>query len=444
MSERQPQSIAEFTDRMTQHHDTHDDRVYAALPEPLADKVVGAGHALRAEMGLSWAGLGVFFGEQTYGPGPQKVLGKRLLGRAAQLYAGATTIELMASQDAVGSESDLRTFILPNSQSREGISRINLLPGWKKIGFQATINVPSPTADQIKIMNNSVTGLYDKGKPVDFLHRLEAAYLANPDSYGQANTTILRDYESALGIAGDQLYHDGYIDSLIAQRGGLEAMLQLWPNFVEAAQNHAVEGVRIPDAQEAPFYLYHDECGGRMNVSLPAHHDAAAAMDTPLDVACMHCDHTESVTPGDVIEAKRTLTFRAMSRVAAYSLFRLADGQITGGGSIYNAPTAGAMEQLGLPYWPLMHMSKTTGTAHEHRLFNYWSAATTKKKARTLPNFDVMAKILFAGKVSMADLEISTNAEDVRQAIEDALQKPGAFTPYSRIDVPPAEATNHG
>jgi hypothetical protein len=181
-----------------------------------------------------------------------------------------------------------------------------------------------------------------------------------------------------------------------------------------------------------------------MEATLPSGHDGAAQMETALNVACLHCDHTEQVTPGDIVDAHRTLTFRAMSRVAAYSLFRLADGQITGGGSIYNAPTTGAMEQLGLPYWPLMHMSMTSRDGTPTALFDYQSAAETKKKAQSSAGYKPMAELLAQGSVSMADLEISTDAASVRQAIDDAMADPGKFGPYSRVTIPRPEVTNHG
>jgi hypothetical protein len=211
--------------------------------------------------------------------------------------------------------------------------------------------------------------------------------------------------------------------------------MTLWPSLISAAREHSIEGVRIPNDHEAPFYLYHD-CGGRMEVVIHAANPATSGRETPLIVDCMNCDHQEDTTIGDVLNSGRKLTFRAMARVAAYSLFGLGDGHITGGGSIYNTPTEGAFRDLGLPYFPLMHMAKVDANGEHTGLFDYISAATTKKKAQRHPGYEAAKELVRTGGVSMADLEISATRSDVKAGIEAALSDPGSFGPHNRIFVP--------
>jgi hypothetical protein len=441
MTDHQPKNIAELVDRMGHHRDTYDEALERALPEQLAEQVRQTSNLTRSALGVDRDNLAVLFGEQTYGPGPLKVLGKRLLGTAARNYAGVVRVELMASSDAVGSEPDLRAFKLPNTQHKLGHSVINLLPGWRKIAFRATDAVDSPTVAHVKTIRDAAYNLYNRGVAAPFLDRLEATYVAIPDNYAAANTQILRDYESKLGIDGDVLVHDGDVDTFIAQNGGLDVILALWPSFLAAARRHAVDGVRIPNQHEAPFYLYHD-CGGRMEVSIASADSAITGHETNLATKCLDCNHQENTTVGDVLASGRRLAFRAMARVTAYSLFGLGDGHITGGGSVYNAPTAGAFRELGLPYFPIIHMSKTNDEGERTGVIEYSSGALAKKKAETQQGFQAASELVREGGVSMADLEISTNPDVVRDAIAIAMHKPGAFGPHSRVRVPKNEEQN--
>ncbi|HUS26546.1 MAG TPA: hypothetical protein VMY99_04340 [Nevskiaceae bacterium] len=435
MIEQLPQSVAEFSDHMAGHAAAHSARLHSALPDHLAGQVTETTRAIRDTLGVSETDTVVVFGEQPYGPGWQKVLGKRVLARAVTRDSGATTIETMASQDAVGSEIGLRACTLPSAQKPDGVLSVRLLPNWKKVSANAAITVPSPTPEQLQTIRQSIGNLYNPGAADDFLDRIETAYTADSDSYGRANTAILRGYETRLGIEGDQLVHDGYLDTLIAQKGGLQALLQLWPQFVRAAANHATPTVRAPASHEAPFYLYHDECGGRMSVATHTDNPSTPTMETPLAACCLQCAHTETIAPADIVAQGRTLTFRAMARVAAYSLFRVGDGHITGGGSAYNQPVKAALKQLNLPYWPIMHMAVVNRQGEPSALFDYQSAATTKRRASSQPGYTPMVAALQQGNVSMADLEISTTPAQVRSAIQESLQHPGAFGPHSRINV---------
>ena len=435
----QPRSVAEFTDQMAQHRETQSEALGRVLPQDLAERINETSQRTRQALGIGPDELALFFGEQTYGPGPQKVLGKRVLGRAAHLYAGTTSVELMASSDAIGSEPDLRAFKLPNVQNKVGFTVLNLLPGWKRAANRATDACESPTPEALASLRDTAYNLYNRGVAAPFLNRLSAVYEANPN-YAKANTALLRDYETDLGIAGDILVHDSDIETLIAQNGGLEAIMALWPSFLAAAREHSVDGVRIPNDHEAPFYLYH-ECGGRMEVVIHTADPTRTDYETPLIADCQNCDHQEDTTVSEVLGSGRRLTFRAMARVAAHSLF-LGDGHITGGGSIYNIPTEDAFKTLGIPYFPLMHMAKTDADGDRSGVFQYDSAVLSKKKAQQLPGYEAAKALVHEGGVSMADLEISTSPASVRAGIEAALASPGNFGPHSRVVVPKEQTEN--
>lgn len=436
MSIHQPGTVAEFVDGMDEHRRSQEAALNIALPGDLAAMAAEVGQRTREALGIPHDGLVIILGEQTYGPGPQKVAGKRLLGNAASRYAGVTVVELFASQDALGSEPDITNFRLPNPQPAVGTIAVNMLPNWRRSAHLATAATASPDTSHVEKMSSTIAGLYPQRAAAAFLVRMGTAYANHPNNYGAANAEMLRDYEETLGIAGDVMVHDGQLETLIAQNGGLQVMMALWPAFVTAARKHAIEGVRVPDTDEAPFYLYHQDCGGRMNVRTMTSDPAAAGLETHVAAQCLHCKHSEAVTLGEIIDSGRTLSFRAMARVAAYSLFGIADGHVTGGGSIYNAPTEAALKDLGLPYYPLMYMSKVDGQGQHTALFQYESGTTRRKKASTLAGYEAAKQQVREGRVSIADLEISTSAEAVRAGIEDAMRDPGAFNTHSRIVVP--------
>jgi hypothetical protein len=176
----QPRTIEEFTDRMAWQREELPRAIDRVLPDDLAELVHGTGERTRGVLGLPEDQLIVFFGEQTYGPGPQKVAAKRLLGHAARLHAGATSVEFMASSDAIGSEPYLRSFELPNSQTPAGFTSINLLPGWKHTPHRAARATHSPSPEHVEKIAGTVRNIYDRGMATAFLDRLAEAYGTHP------------------------------------------------------------------------------------------------------------------------------------------------------------------------------------------------------------------------------------------------------------------------
>lgn len=439
-------SVLQFVTEMHHHRRDLVNAVERGFDPSTADAVFKTGRETRRQLRISELGVTVLYGEQGYGLNESpKVLGKRVLARAVAKH-DVHTVEMFAIQDVVGSESGIYRATLPNPQSNNGELMLNVLPGWKRLRDSATSSFASPTSDQLAEMCKSLSGLYGNEKAEAFVAWVNSIYTQHPNNYGLGQAHLLMDLERHIGLSAQQHTTEDILDTAIAANGGMEIMLGLWPRLAIAAGKYPVEGVRVPDPTEAPFVLYHNHetdgsCGGRMNVSfVDTRTETAKAsgivlpltMESAMQCSCLECKSTVVLTPEQVLHQRRPLTWRAMPRVAAYSLFGIAEGHITGGGSVYNAPTAGAMKELGLPYFPLMNMDKRNADGDKVGIFIYDSYLTRRKGADKQKFHAQAIQVVTEGRAAMMDMVLSLGRSRLRDAVEATFQQV-EVTPRTRI-----------
>lgn len=410
-------STQQFADKMFLHRESRLVNVSKILPPNLVDLVENSRNKTRNLLKLKESDVIVLFGEQTYGLNESpKVLGKRLFAQGLKDH-GIKQVELFASFDIASSEGGIYRMQLPSPNSPEGNVSINILAGWKKRKNVATSGFRSPTADELSTGIATISSLYGKTKADNINNFLERYYL-NQENYAHANINILRDFERQIGLAMETFVTEDTLDTQIAQSGGMEVILFMWPDIVKHSKLNETPGVRVPEIEETPFHLYHtqDECYGRMHSQFTGMQNNEVLMDTKLFSTCMQCGHSETTTPSEVVSSGRPITWRAIPRVVAYSTFGIGDGHITGGGSIYNETAKKTANALGIPYFPITHMSKHNSLDAKSGLFYYQSPACSKGR------FPVIAeKFVMEGRAAMADLLLSVGVNQLKDAINNVV-----------------------
>lgn len=427
--ERQPISTQEFSDRVNIHRLNLSGILDASLPNEINDLIEQARIQTRHSLSLNPEDVVVIFGEQTYGLNESpKVIGKRVFAEGLKRH-DIVTMELFASYDVAGSESGIYRMQLPHPNTREGNVSINILPGWKKGKNVATSGFRSPTHDELRAGFGTIESLYGSIKSENISTYLEN-YYSNQNSYAEANIQILREFERQIGLEMEHWITEDILDTQIAKNGGMEVMLFLWPKIVERAKTHPTEGVRVPELKETPFHLYHaqDNCMGRME-SRFYKTDGEIHMESVIGARCMHCGHTETTNPQEIVNSDRKITWRAIPRVVAYSTLGIADGHITGGGSIYNATAENTINGLGIPYFPVTNMNKTDENGTRTGIFRYQSAANTKGEFSNEQRLFVQQ-----GRAAMADLVLSVGVHQLKDALEKTLDQ--TITSDTKIDCP--------
>ncbi len=410
--ETQPISTQEFTDKISLHRESLEEKIYNSLPPKIIELIKRTRNKTRQTLGINPENFVVILGEQTYGLNEcPKVIGKRIFAKGLEKH-GIQPIELFAVYDIASSEGAIYRMQIPHPNSPDGFISLNILKGWEQKKNVATVGFRPPTLEELSKALSTITSLYGKPKSDNLKEYLGKFYLTQ-SNYANANIEILREFLRQIGLQIATWASDGVLDTLIAKNGGMEVMLYLWPKLIEEAKKHFVDGVRIPEIQEAPFFLYHLEgCYGRMLTKFTNFDsNKELQIDSQVFSKCLHCGFSETTTPQEIIESGRIITWRAIPRVIAYSTLGIADGHITGGGSRYNKVAKPTIERLGLPYFPITNMNLDGG------IFVYESSAC-KKGGKYKEKSDQLVK---EGKVAMADLILSIGVRQLREVVEETL-----------------------
>src|SRR3989304_9269308 len=428
MKEYQPVSSQEFIDTVNTHKENHLIMVEKSLPTNIVEIVHKTSERTRKSLHIKPEDTVVILGEQTYGLNEKaKVIGKRLLATSASAH-GLQPLEMFASYDVVGSEGGIYRMQVPSPHSKDGFASVNILSGWRNGKNRATSGFRSPSSEELQSSFETVKGLYGAPKSEKLLEYMLKRYKQSKN-YAEANMQILRDFENQIGLEIKRNVTENTLDTQIAINGGMEVMLHLWPKIISIASSYSVDGVRVPGVQETPFYLYHNgDCMGRMESRfLP---NEKIGMETPIMSRCMHCGHEETSTAGDIIEKEGKSTWRAIPRVIAYSTLGIADGHITGGGSVYNEVAETVSNSIGIPYFPIIHMSKSIGNGGREGIFDYQSSAIGNKGQ----SVEKATNFVIEGNASMVDLILSIGVDQLKQSIAETLES-GVYTD-SRVKCP--------
>lgn len=434
-------SSQQFADQVSRHREQLNIAIESVLPPEIVHVVEDARSETRRALRLSEDDIVVIFGEQTYGLNePPKVLGKRLIAKDLQNRHGVKPIELFASYDMVGTEGGIYRMQLPCPNAPEGHRSINVLAGWSKRKHAATAGFRSPTRDELQRLFATMDSFYGSKRAIGLKDYLDYHY-SRGLNYADANIDILRSFESQIGLQIENYVREEMLDTKVAQNGGMQVMLHIWPRLSEEANNHNNHNeVRVPNGNEVPFQLYHTEnpnCMGRMISSFMQEEGQVANMDTPVHARCMECKHEEFTTPRDVTTERRQLTWKAIPRVVLYSTL-LADGHITGGGSVYNQAARGGLEELGIPYFPITWMDKHEASGNKRGIFKYESSAIPA--GRGVHELEARTFVL-EGRAAMTDLVLSVGVEQLRESIEQTLGE--KLTTSSRVICPEPVAKAH-
>lgn len=437
---QKPISTQEFADAMAEHRIELREAQERSLTPELIDLTIKARTAVSNVLELTPNRLVVIFGEQTYGLNePPKVLGKRLFANALERGHGVQTVEMFATHDSAGSEPGIYRMQVPNPQNPDGFQSLNILTGWKKRRQSPTASFRSPTETEIAVFDQTLSTLYGGTKADSLIRFMSGPYTTHADNYAKANIDILRRAEALIGLKIERFITEDVLDTKIARNGGMEVILHLWPKLSAEAQKVSNPGVRIPLSNEAPFLLYHQdgECQGRMQVEF-VHLKDAPNLDSPILSTCLECNHSETLTSRMVIERERLLTWRAIPRVFLYSALGIADGHITGGGSVYNKTAQTASRNIGIPYFPITWMDKNNDDGEQEGIFRYQSFSVTKKpNMQQMPGYQKAVRFVHEGGAAMADLFLSIGVGQLKNVVEDALAS--GIDTKSRLECPEPE-----
>lgn len=436
-------SPQQFVDAMADQRQALEKSWEEVLSPDVTELVINARHKIQEYLNLNPESFTVIFGEQAYGLNERpKVVGKRLLGRALERH-GVQQVELFANYDSAASEAGIRRMELPNPHTADGVYRVNILTGWKKKTQTPTAAFRSPSEEELQKIMASLRGNYSHLKAMSFVDYLRQSYTTGMN-YADANIDLLRKFQEQIGLVIERFVTEDKIDTKIAQSGGMEIMLKLWPSLSEASHNNGQENVRVPDMNEAPFYIYHRDgaCNGRMHGTFQEELQQIR-LDSCLSAKCLECGHTENLTPQEVVDSQRIVTWRAIPRVFLYSALGVADGHITGGESVYNDVVAKASGEIGIPYFPITWMDKKDANGNLSGIFQYESFANTRKNdLSALPGYQNSVQTVNDGSAAMADLIISIGMSGLKQAVNEFLEK--QVSTASRVQCPPPLPKNMG
>ena len=427
-------SAQQFADQVSSHGKRLAKAVENTLPPALVDAFNNARLRTREALELTPDDIIVIFGEQTYGLNePPKVIGKRLLAKGLEQKHGIRSIELFASFDMAGTEGGIYRMQLPSPTTPEGYCVLNVLSGWKKRKYAATAGFRCPTPEEMQRAYSTMESLYRSKRAIGMREFLTHYYGISPN-YAEANIDILRSFEKQIGLQVETSVREESLDTKLAQNGGMQIMLHMWPELSRQANNHNhYEGVRVPNGNEAPFQLYHTtdpSCVGRMITHLVQKEGQVAGMDSQVYAKCMQCSFEETTSPQDIINQGRPLTWKAIPRVVLYSTI-VADGHITGGGSIYNQAAKEGSERIGIPYFPITWMDKQDQEGNKVGVFNYQSTSTFREKGAYVSEAKSFVR---EGKAAMADLVLSIGVEQLKGSIEEILRS--ELTTSTRVVCP--------
>jgi hypothetical protein len=411
-------SSAQFTEQVLKHKENRT-VVMSALPPRIADLCEQTQSSVRDILKVKPNDVVVVLGEQTYGFNePPKVIGKRILAKDMEINHGVTAIELFASYDVVSSEGGIYRMQIPHANAKEGVVSVNMLPGWKHKKHVSTVGFQTPTPEEMTAAMDTLSGIYGPTKSEN-LRAFYEKHNSSNHNYAEANAVILRDFEQQIGLQIQRYVYENTLDTHIAANGGMEVMLYLWPRLLKEAQQFQTSEVRVPDINETPFFIYHTDnnCGGRMK-SFFIDTETELNLESQIASRCMQCGHDETSSPGNLLETGRQLTWRAIPRVIAYSTLGVADGHITGGGSVYNGIAQQASDNIGLDYFPIVHMSKVDEHGEKTGIFNYPSAALSKAKGPNLKQAETFVK---EGRAAMTDLIMSVGVSQLKEKLKESL-----------------------
>lgn len=398
--------------------------------------------AVRKEFNVADDGIWCYLGEQPCGLNePPLVLGKRLLGKHMESTQGWTLLEYLAVSDVIGSETGMYRFDVPCQVNASGIETISLLP--EKPFRQTPANLIASQRAEVDDTFRRLISIYRENPQVyELMGKMYSEYQIKNNTYADAQNALFQYLQSKLGLRMRKRVNDIDIDSLIAQKGGLEYMITNWDEIVTRSAAHTNAGTRVPDMEEAPFFAYpskkynskDDGDGGEINDKPPVRPRIWFADDSRTRFVATHpFDKKETVgefSLDDILRGKVGITFRAIPR--AFLMNAIVDAHISGGGAQYNEVVKRTFEQMyNVPYLPIAFMDLVGQNGNRQSVFGYDSSVLQRnKKAQGYPT---AFRLVEEGSVSMMDLMLSVpdgSWEKVQSVINDK-----SFDFSARVDL---------
>lgn len=380
--------------------------------------------------------LAVITGEQPYGAlGTTKVLTKRLLAQTlSETYGDVTPIELFNNHDLVGSESRFFRLELPTVGAKDGIFKINLLTEKLRRGgltAQGVLLSNETLIEQVTKARSALPIHYpstvvnrerfqlDESRADEWVRSYTSPSTDDSSkraSYSDAHIAWLTDLEKHVGLEMKHIIREGTFDLMLLKNGGVEILNNLWEQGLHNLRDENYESIALKLDDTAlsatPFNIAED--GVRL-LSKYTNSDKSL-----IETMHPHTKETGVLTLDEALSGSYGISLKAVPRVVLYSLSGM-DGHITGGGSVYNADAQHFMETFSLPYFPIMHMS----ARDEHGKIGTLQYSSTAFLRREHP---LAVRQVREGGVSLLDLIISCNLDDIQQAIHSTTQQGGNLT----------------
>lgn len=382
-------------------------------------------NAVRERLGVSDNNPLVFYGEQPVGlnepAGP--IVGKRLLAHVTATIMGteAMLLDMRAISDVINSEPGLYRLTVPDPREERGITNIHWVRARKFYQIPAANAMISRNAIDNVVLQ--LQQIYDS-ETLRFFDNENLSEIVKGDeiNYAEFMNTLLNILLSNLGLQSPSIVTDITLDSVIAQSGGLDLILNHWPEIIDLSNSYNTENLaRIPETNEAPFFTFLEN-QPRLVVKIIDDQNFNAYNPRTKELVT-------AFSRDDVVNGRVPVCFRAIPRILLYAI--ISDAHITGGGARYNEFTEKVFEDIfRVPYFPLawMDLGDKMGLRN---LFQYQSAALRNKNE--LPGFNRALSAVERGEISALDLFLSLpeNARElVQQQVFENLEN---FTMATRI-----------
>lgn len=403
----------------------------------------------RGLIGIKPEQLAIVFGEQSVGLNePAVVLAKRLVAAAILKHNPKVQIVYFSAQsDVVGSEPGLRRGVLPNPHQPNGIETVNILSG-KQYQDSPTSKVPT-TELNLNNLLNTLYKIYGTKNPnlemlKDWFKKVkEFTSVAEFQDYLLENFVV-----QLIGIKPPKVI-DYQIETEVFINGGYELIMELWPRLLqllnEAQQKHNIRNLRVPNENEAPFYIiFHydpssiEEDSSEKPKIVPR---GKVLMQEIGGKRIFHwCEnpHTKSTTVSmteeeifDKIKRGKISISSGVGQRGGVTLPIIFDGHITGAGALYNKEIAIIFPEIfnTTPHYPITYMTPTNEFGQG--IFQYNSYPLRRMGA---PYISEASDAVRTNAVSLYDLLLSIDPEAARQLIEKEIES-GNFSFNSRFNL---------
>lgn len=383
---------------------------------------------VRESFGIKPDTAWIVLGEQSVGLNePPLVIGKRVLG-AFLASKGSSCLHYYAESDVVNSEPGLYRLELPDPTNQEGIRRIHWLSSDKF--NQVPANRVSLDEINIERVIDELAKIYDRHslRFRAFLGDLvqETSPLFSPaQNYAEMMNHLQGRLLSELGLLSRKKTSDVDFDSMLAKEGGLDLVLQLWPTIVDLSNKYKKlwDRVRIPEKNEAPFYVYLSGCPIRAKVFFDEEKDGYFIAVHPFRREFLRSFNKDQIMDGEI-----PITFRAIPRVLLFS--SIFDGHVTGGGAGYNKITREVFKEIfGIDYFPLTWMDLVDENNQLLGLFQYQSLALRRKRRE---GYSIAEEMVRRGLVSALDLYLSL-PPNAKEAVQQQVFENPNFNMATRV-----------